>query len=105
MPIMDGVFLEGESRGYNGFDVALKATYAYKDWQFSLTWRLPFMKNYKIYETEVLNQNLHKLIAYRMIDAGNQVSLNITWRLSRGRKYQTVDRSINLKDSDTGIIH
>lgn len=98
-------FLEGESRGYNGFDVALKATYAYKDWQFSLTWRLPFMKNYKIYETEVLNQNLHKLIAYRMIDAGNQVSLNITWRLSRGRKYQTVDRSINLKDSDTGIIH
>lgn len=40
-------FLEGETTGYSGVDVALKAAYAHKTWQLLLTWRLPLVRGYK----------------------------------------------------------
>ena len=41
-------FLEGETRGYNGYSVALKTAYNYKDWQFALVWQQPLASDYKI---------------------------------------------------------
>lgn len=97
-------FLEGETKGYNGSDVALKTSYRYKDWQFALIWQQPLMKRYKMFETEILNRNLQKQIALYSTDRCNLVSLNISWRLNKGRKYRTINKTIQLKDSDTGII-
>ena len=97
-------FLEGETKGYNGAYTALQCSYSYKDWQFSLTWANPFCNNYKSTESEILNQNLYKHLVQINRDSGNSVSLNISWRLSRGRKHQSADKTINLRDTDNGII-
>jgi hypothetical protein len=97
-------FLEGETKCYNASTISLQGAYQYKNWQFSLTWSQPFSRNYKMYESEVLNRNLHKIMALYSSDNCNLISLNVTWRLNRGRKYQGVDKTINLKDSETGII-
>ena len=97
-------FLEGEGKGYNGSCISLQGSYQYKNWQFSLTWSQPFSRNYKMYESEVLNRNLHKITSLYSSSNSNLVSLNITWRLSKGRKYQGIDKTINLKDNETGII-
>lgn len=97
-------FLEGETKGYNGANTILQCSYKYKDWQFSLSWSNPFINNYKSAESEILNRNLYKHFVHNNRDFGNSVSLNISWRLSRGRKHQSADKTINLRDTDNGII-
>lgn len=97
-------YLEGEARGYNGAYAALQTSYQYKDWQFSLTWANPLRKNYKSTEYEILNCNLHKLTTIYDRDSGNRLTLNVSWRMSRGKKHQSVDKTINLRDTDNGIL-
>ena len=98
-------FLEGETKGYSGAYTTLQCSYSYKDWQFSLTWSNPFINNYKVSESEILNRNLYKHLVLNDRDSGNSLSLNISWRLSRGRRYQAADKTINLRDTDNGIIN
>ena len=97
-------FLEGETKGYSGAYTTLQCSYNYGDWQFSLSWSNPFINNYKSAESEILNRNFYKHFVQYNRDSGNSVSLNVSWRLSRGRKHQSVDKTINLRDSDNGII-
>ena len=97
-------FLEGETKGYSGGDIVLKAAYTYRDWQFALIWQQPLQSRYKMYETEILNRNLHKKTALYSTDSCNLVSLTVTWRLNKGRRFREINRSIELKDNDTGII-
>lgn len=97
-------FLEGESKGYNGAYSALQASYNLKNWQFSLTWANPLCSNYKSFENELLNRNLYKHSIGYYKDSGNCISLNIVWRLNRGRNHQSAEKRINLKDTDNGII-
>lgn len=97
-------FLEGETKGYSGAYSALQASYQHKDWQFSLTWANPFIQNYKSSEGEILNCHLHKLTTVHDRNSSNRLTLNISWRLSRGKKHHSADKTINLKDTDNGIM-
>lgn len=97
-------FLEGESKGYNGAYSVLKASYTWRDLQFSLSWANPFKSNYMSYENELLNRNLYKhTIGFSKANS-NMISLNISWRLSRGSKHKSAEKTINLRDTDNGII-
>ena len=97
-------FLEGESKGYNGAYSVLKASYTWRDLQFSLSWANPFKSNYKSYENELLNRNIYKhTVGYSKAN-GNLISLNISWRLSRGSRHKSAEKRINLRDTDNGII-
>lgn len=97
-------FLEGESKSCNGAYSALQASYNLKNWQFSLTWANPLCSNYKSFENELLNRNLYKHSIGYYKDSGNCISLNIVWRLNRGRNHQSTEKRINLKDTDNGIM-
>ena len=97
-------FLEGESKGYNGAYSVVKAAYSWRDLQFSLSWANPFNKNYKSYENELLNRNIYKHTVGYSNANGNLISLNISWRLSRGSKHKSAEKRINLRDTDNGII-
>ena len=97
-------FLEGESKGYNGAYSVLKASYTWRNWQFSLSWGNPFNSHYKSYENELLNRNLYKHTIGYSKDSGNQVSLNISWRINRGSRHKSAEKTISLSDKDNGII-
>ena len=97
-------FLEGENKGYNGGSTAMQASYQLGNWHFSLTWMSPFRTKYKQYESELLNCNLHKRSVGFDKDTGNSLMLHIAWRMSRGKKRQSVDKTIQLNDTDNGII-
>lgn len=97
-------FLEGESKGYNGAYSVLKASYVWRDWQFALSWANPFDNNYKAYENELLNRDIYKHTIGYSKGNGNQISLNLSWRLSRGSKHKSAEKRINLRDTDNGII-
>lgn len=97
-------FFEGESKGYNEAYSVLKASYTWRDWQFSLSWANPFDSNHKSYENELLNRNLYKHTIGYSKDSGNLVTLNVSWRLSRGNKRMSAEKKINLRDTDNGIM-
>ena len=97
-------FFEGEKKGYNGAYSVLQASYQHKDWQFSLSWKNPFVNNYKSKEDEIFNCNLHKLTTTYDRANGNQVFFSVSWRISQGKKYKSVDKTINLRDTDDGIM-
>lgn len=97
-------FMEGETKGFNGAYSALQASYRHKDWQFSLSWANPFAKNYKAYESELLNCNLYKYTADYSKANGNCLTLNITWRLTRGNRHKAAEKKISLQDTDNGIM-
>ena len=59
---------------------------------------------YKQYESEILNRNLHKHAVGFDKDSGNRLTLNIAWRISQGKKRQAAEKTINLNDSDNGIM-
>ena len=86
-----------------GYSV-LQASYRHKDWHFSLSWSNPQVRNFMTAETELLNCHLYKLYRGYSRDAGNSLSLNLSWRVSRGRRHQAVEKTIHLKDTDNGII-
>ena len=97
-------FLEGESKGYNGAYSVLKASYTWRDWQFSLSWGNPFNSHYKSYENKLLNRNLYKHTIGYSKDSGNLLSLNISWRINRGSRHKSAEKTISLSDKDNGII-
>lgn len=97
-------FLEGETKGYNGSTTALQASYQLRGWQLTLTWMSPLTSRYKQYESEILNSNLYKHIVSFDNDGGNKVILNIAWRFNYGKKRQSASKTINLKDTDNGIM-
>jgi hypothetical protein len=37
-------------------------------------------------------------------DMGNRLTLNFTWRLSRGRRYHDIQRREARKETDAGIL-
>lgn len=97
-------FLEGETQGLNGSFHCWKASYQYKNWDFAISYRQPFIHKHKIFESKVLNKNLQKQSTLYSTDAANYVELHLTWRLNRGTKYRSPERTLHLKDHDTGII-
>lgn len=97
-------FLEGETKGYSGNDIALKAAYSYKDWQLAVIWQKPLMSKHKLFGSELLNSNLKKHSVMYIHDGANLVTLKISWRIHKGRTYRPAEKSIHLKDSDTGIM-
>ena len=98
-------FFEGESKSFSGAYSVLKAAYSWRDLQFSLSWANPFNKKYKSYENELFNRNLYKHTIGYSKDSGNLVTLNVSWRLSRGNKHKSAEKKINLRDTDNGIMN
>lgn len=97
-------FLEGESKGFTGSYAALKVSYAIKDWQLSLAWTNPFNNKHQSYENELLNRNLYKHTIGHSKDYSNLLTLNVSWRLSKGKKHLSAEKRINLQDADNGIM-
>lgn len=97
-------YLEGESKGFTGSYAALKGSYTMKDWQFSLAWTNPFNSKHQSYENELLNRNLYKHTIGYTKDYSNLLTLNVSWRLSKGKKHVSAEKRINLQDADNGII-
>ena len=97
-------FLEGESKGFTGAYTTLQLSYSVKDWHFSMAWTNPFNSKHRSYENELLNRNLYKHTIGYSKDYSNLLTLNVSWRLSKGKKHLSADKRINLQDADNGIM-
>jgi len=52
----------------------------------------------------VLSRYIHKEASQHSRDLGNMLTLNLTWHLSSGRKYRNIQRTMNHRDTETGIL-
>ncbi len=97
-------FMEGEHRGHQAPSWYLSASYQMKNVTLSLYAQQPFCTRPLRHETEVLNRYIHKEVSQHNRDLGNMLTLNLTWHLSSGRKYRNIQRTMNHRDTDTGIL-
>lgn len=98
-------FMEGEHRGHQAPAWYFTASYRLNDaLTISLYAQHPFCKNPLSNKTEVLSRYIYKEVSQHNRDYGNMLTLNFSWSLSSGRKYRHIQRTMNHKDSDTGIL-
>ncbi len=97
-------FLEGENRTTNICTYSLVASYKYKDFIFSLIWQNGFQNDMLSNKAYLLNRYVGKTQKLINGDMGNMLTFNLSWRFSKGRKYESPKYTVNKKDNDTGII-
>lgn len=97
-------FMEGEHRGHQPAAWYLTASYRMKSVTISLYAQHPFCARPLSHKAEILNRYIHKEISQHSRDLGNMVTLNLTWHLSSGRKYKDIERTMNHRDTETGIL-
>ena len=97
-------FMEGEHRGHQPAAWYLTASYQMKNVALSLYAQHPFCARPLTHETEVLSRYIHKEASQHSRDLGNMLTLNLTWHLSSGRKYRDIQRTMNHRDTETGIL-
>ena len=98
-------FMEGEHRGHQAPAWYFTATYQpHPRLSLSLYAQHPFAQHPRSYKTEIESRYLHKDIVRRQRDYGNMLTLNLTYRLDRGRRYRDIQRQMNHEDTDTGIL-
>lgn len=96
--------MEGEHCGHQSAAWFLTASYRMKDVSISLYLQHPFSANPLTQKTEIFNRYIHKEISQYSRDFGNMLTLNLTWKLSSGCKYRDIQRSMNHRDTETGIL-
>ena len=97
-------FMEGEHRGHQAAAWYLTASYKIKNATLSLYAQHPFCARPLTNQTEVLNRYIHKKVSQNSRDFGNMLTINLTWHLSSGRKYRDIQRTMNHRDTETGIL-
>ena len=97
-------FMEGEHRGHQAPAWYLTVSYQMKNITLSLYAQHPFCARPLTNQTEVLSRYIHKEVSQNSRDYGNMLTLNLTWHLSSGRKYRDIQRSMNHRDTETGIL-
>lgn len=85
-------WMEGETQGRNGANIQLVAGYQTGPLMLSLSCSNPFRAHPMTHRAEQMNANLHKITTLRDADEGNYVSLNVSLKLQRGRKYRDIRR-------------
>ena len=98
-------FMEGEHRGYGAPTWMLTASYRFsRAITCSLFAQHLFARSPITNETELLNRYIHKSATLRQRDYGNMITLKLAIRLDHGRQYRDIQRTMEHKDTETGIL-
>ena len=98
-------FMEGEHRGHQGATWYLSTSYRTPfGLQISLFAQNPFCRNPRTNKTELLSRYIQKTVIQHQRDFGNMITLRLTYRFDHGRRYRDIQRTMEHKDTETGIL-
>ena len=97
-------FMEGENIGHQGANIVAKVGYRLGDFNFTLYMQNPFLAHPKIDSAELVNALVQKQVTMRNRSMGNRVQLSVAWCINRGKEYRHIERSIQNKERETGIL-
>ncbi len=97
-------FLEGEHQGRQGGAYYISASYHTKNLTVSVFWQHFLNSCVTPDQSVLLNQWVWKKQLWTSSDYANMLTLNLTWRLSKGRKAKHMEKTMNLREYDDGMI-
>ena len=98
-------FMEGEHRGHQAPAWYFTCNYRMNDaFSISLYVQHPFSQHPLTNKTEIVSRYVQKEISQHHRDYGNMLTLKLSYRLDHGRKYRDIQRSMNHRDKETGIL-
>lgn len=97
-------FVEGETMSHQAAAIYVGAGYRTGNLTLSLYWQNPLMAHPQMQHTNILNRYVSKNIRMRGSNYGNLINFNVSWKLEYGRKYKVIDRRLNHRDTQTGIM-
>lgn len=97
-------FMEGETWNHQGAAVYVTCSCRLGAWDLSLYWQHPFQAAPVTNRAATVNRLVSKTNEMRSTDLGNMVSINIAWKFNRGRQYRAIDRRLQNKDTQTGVL-
>lgn len=97
-------FIEGEMHGNQSMATYLTCSYRMGNLELKLHWQHPLQDNPEIDRSEVLNRYVRKTMVIRSNNLGNMVTIGLAWKLNRGRRYRDIEKKMQNKDTQTGIL-
>ncbi len=97
-------FMEGETRSRFGIASGLSAAYRLKSLNISLHWQNPLMHEVRKYRSTVDSRYVNKDMKAWNRNEANMLTLSVRYTFSHGRKYNDIQRKIDNKDKDAGIL-
>lgn len=97
-------FMEGETWNKDGSTTDISCSYRLGNCNFSIYLQHPFENNPKINHAELVDQYIKKSMIMHSRDNGNMITLNFAWKLNHGKRFQNIQRKIQNKDTQTGIL-
>ena len=97
-------FMEAEMKGYNPGVITAAVAYRIGNCNITAYIQNPFRTNPLMSRSVTVSRFVGKTITSRSTDAGNVVRLSVAWRLNSGRKYKDVEKKINNREKETGIM-
>ncbi len=98
-------FMEGEHCGHQAPAWYITCNYRMNDaFSISLYVQHPLSQHPLTNKTEVISRYVQKEISQHYRDYGNMLTLKLSYRFDRGRKYREIQRTMNHSDKETGIL-
>ena len=97
-------FMEGETWNHQDDTSYISCSYRLGSCDISLYWQHPFEADPRLNRGGLENVLIHKQMEYHGRDYGNMISIGFSWKLNRGKQYHDINRELNNKDTQTGIL-
>ena len=97
-------FVENEYEGRQAGTFYVGGNATLGNVSLGLYWQHPLCHSVRTDENFGLNRYVQRHLVQTSTETASLLNLTITWRLSHGRRYADVQRSINLSDTDSGIV-
>lgn len=69
-----------------------------------LYWQQPLQRSVRLYDTTFLNRDVWKHTVLHSRDTANLLNLSVSWRFGAGRTSKSVQREVQLRDNDSGVV-
>lgn len=97
-------FMEGETWNRQGASAWLSASYRLGNCTLSLYWQYPFEAHPTNNKAGLDSRYIRRKDIMRSGNYGNMISLNLSWKIGKGRKFRDNDRQPSQGDTQTGIM-
>ena len=97
-------FIENVSFNNQHSAVYLSLAYHIGNCDITAYWQNPLLKNKTLDSAETVDNLLHKNLASGSSDLANMLSIHLTWKLSKGKKYRNIEQTLKNSDKETGIM-
>lgn len=97
-------WMEGEVKGRLEDTADIRIQWRHKSLAMSLLWSQPLRHDVRTLRKETQSRYVHKVSEIHSTSSANRLSLNIVWTLNKGRNFHDINRTMDNRDRDSGVM-